>query len=242
MFQSTQTDEYLQMCIHRARHEYLTWVEQALDLIEQHQRPPGNGAQYRKSINDIGCNLGQFWKGLIRRETLREWTYTGYDVEDAYLRAAKEVFPELSTRLRQLDIAREIPSEADISVASAVVEHLDNFVSGLENILRSSHEMVILRTFLGDATILARRTQKGAVKSYPVNQYSFSEVLGLFNSVGFATKVVRDNYTDSMPVFLDSADGAALVRTQYVVVGTRPWEGDGNESVPERGPVPPIGI
>lgn len=62
MFQESQNKEYLQLCIDRAKDVELTWVEQFLDIIFD---KVDHARQLR--LNDIGCNLGQFWKGLKKR-------------------------------------------------------------------------------------------------------------------------------------------------------------------------------
>jgi len=59
MFQESQDKEYLELCIHRAKNVDLTWVEQFLDIIFD-----SVASDNQLRVNDIGCNLGQFWKGL----------------------------------------------------------------------------------------------------------------------------------------------------------------------------------
>lgn len=54
MFEKSQEDGYLDLCISRVRNEYLTWVEQLLDIVENENYEGG------LKINDIGCNVGQF--------------------------------------------------------------------------------------------------------------------------------------------------------------------------------------
>jgi len=52
---------------------------------------------------------------------------------------------------------------------------------------------------------------------YYINQYSFREILELFDKHGYKTTVVRDRYTDSMPKYI----GKGIVRTQYIIVGEK---------------------
>lgn len=212
MFQASQNDEYLQRCIDRAKTTCLDWCEQFLDLVAK-ECPDIISSHY--SINDIGCNLGQFFKSLKKRN----WSldYRGYDIEKLYLDEAKKIFPELSVRLFELDITQQAPKEADISVVSATLEHLDFLSPGLDNILQSTRKLVVLRTFLGESGNKAIRMTPGAKTYYYVNQYSFCDVMSLFESHGFNAEIVRDRYTDSMPRYLNNG----LVRTQYVVIGRK---------------------
>lgn len=62
MFQESQNKEYLELLIDRARNVDLTWVEQFLDIIFD-----SVDSERQLRLNDIGCNLGQFWKGLKKR-------------------------------------------------------------------------------------------------------------------------------------------------------------------------------
>ncbi|MBF0103976.1 MAG: hypothetical protein HQM16_01505 [Deltaproteobacteria bacterium] len=210
MFQKTQNIGYLNLCIQRSKEIYLDWVEQFLDIIEGHIE-----RDKTYSLNDVGCNLGQFWKGLKRRNLGID--YQGYDIEQIYLDKAQEVFPELKGKTALHDVTQTKPRESDISVMSAIVEHFADFSPGLDHVLAQSKKLVIVRTFLGDAEIKIKFLQKGAEIPYPINQYKFLDVLELFDQYGFKTKVLRDRATDSMPKLVERG----ILRTQYVVVGYR---------------------
>ena len=69
MFQASQNEQYFDEIVRRANDEYLVWVEQFLDIIEEHY--DGLGGTQR--LDDIGCCVGQFWKGLKQRQ---------FDIED----------------------------------------------------------------------------------------------------------------------------------------------------------------
>ena len=62
MFQESQNKEYLKLCIDRAKNVELAWVKQFLDIIYDNFH-----SKSKLRLNDIGCNLGQFWKGLKKR-------------------------------------------------------------------------------------------------------------------------------------------------------------------------------
>jgi hypothetical protein len=209
-FHQTQDQDYLDLCISRAQNEYLNWVEQFLDLIEQNVK-----LESGLSLNDIGCCVGQFWKGLARRAL--GISYHGYDIEDTYLREARRIFPELSDRVHYLDIATTKPAVADISVVSATLEHLDSLSPGIDHFLTATKTLAIVRTFLGESSEHGSYKKPKALQAYAVNQYSFVELLEAFAKYGFTTTVVRDRNTDSLPKYI----GPGLVRTQYIVVGKK---------------------
>ena len=79
MFQESQDKEYFSLCVHRAKKTYLVWVEQFLDIISENA-----DMNTTLKLNDIGCNLGQFWKGLKRRDFVNI-DYNGFDYEEMYV-------------------------------------------------------------------------------------------------------------------------------------------------------------
>jgi hypothetical protein len=209
-FQNTQQDAYLELWIDRARNQYLTWVEQALDIIEERLGDTGGA-----SVNDVGCNLGLFWKGLKRRGLVLD--YRGYDVEQLYLDHALEIFPELDGRISRLDITSATPPTADVSVTSATLEHLDHLHPALDHFLDSAERLIVLRTFLGEAPVRSLQKLEGAQNPYWVHQHAFQDVLDSFDRHGFVPSVLRDRHTDSMPIYMQNG----IVRTCYFVVGAR---------------------
>ena len=211
MFQKSQNDEYLELCVNRVKNKYLTWVEQFLDIISEN-------VDFNKKLklNDIGCNLGQFWKGLKNRG-MNKIDYNGFDFEEVYLKKAINIFPELSDKLDLLDITNTPPPSCDITVCSATLEHLQFLQPGLDNMLLSTDKLILLRSFLGESQLKSIHIKKGAMAHYDIHQFSFHEVFSSFKRHGFSSIIIRDRYTDSMPRYLD--DG--IIRTFYVVMGVR---------------------
>lgn len=212
MFHASQNQQYLDEIVRRVNDEYLVWVEQFLDIIEEHYDCLGEG---NIRLNDVGCCVGQFWKGLKRRRLDIE--YYGIDVESKYINTALEIFPELKDHLIQMDITQEKPDDSQITVVSATLEHLQFLYPALDHILKTTEKLVLIRTFLGEHTSKSIFMKKGALFPYYVNQYSFCEILECFEIHDFETIVVRDVYTDSMPKYL----GQGIVRTQYLVIGNK---------------------
>ena len=211
MFQNSQDNEYIDICIQRLKDEKnLVWVDQFLDIISDQIT-----IESKLKLNDIGCNVGQFYKGV--KNAFPEIDYHGYDIEHLYLEKAKTFFPELKKSIFQLDITQEKPRVCDISVISATLEHLEYLSPGLDNILSSTKNLCLLRTFLGETAQKAIFKKETAKTYYYINQRSFLEILDLFDKYKFQTQIVRDKYTDSMPKYL----GQGILRTQYVIVGKK---------------------
>jgi SAM-dependent methyltransferase len=216
-FQESQDQEYLDLC--KARLESpinLIWTTQAVDILSI----PGIN-----SINDIGCNVGQFYKATQMNGSgcwLRNVDYTGIDSDECYLDIARSVYPYQEEPLRQflqLDITKNsLPMRTDATVCSATLEHLERPLESLDYLLRNTLKVMVLRTFLGEMPLKAIRFKPKAQKPYVIHQFSFMEILDLFSQNGFETEVIRDKATDSMPKYLDQG----IVRTQYFIVGKRP--------------------
>ena len=209
MFHATQNNEYMQNIVARVKNEYLVWVEQFLDIIDAHNFTTNH------TLNDIGCNVGQFYKGLLRRSFNIE--YHGFDIEKLYIDKAIEIFPELHGHVQKLDITRERPNTADITIISATLEHLDSLQNAFKNVLQSTNKLCIIRTFLGNQFKRAEHTKQGASRPYLINQFSFEEICEIISSYNFSTNILRDKYTDSMPKYI----APGIIRTQYIIVGRK---------------------
>ncbi len=215
-FHKSQDNEYLNICLDRVKNIYLTWVEQFLDIIYDKFSSDGVlNTDNKYLINDIGCNVGQFLKGLSRRKI--NFDYTGYDIENLYLKHAREIFNDYKNSFLFLDIEKEKPRMCDISVISATLEHLNNYQIGLRNIFETTKDLVILRTFLGENSQSHIMKKEKAETYYYINQFSFNDILDFFNENGFNTTIYRDKATDSMPKYLSKG----LIRTQFVIVGEK---------------------
>lgn len=105
---------------------------------------------------------------------------------------------------------------AEIVIRSATLEHYPYLMPALQHMVDGTERIIVLRTFLRDVedilTIPSPVLQYRDTHRKYSNQYSFKDVLGYIESRGFKTRVYRDEYTDSMPQFVDG-----VVRTFYVV-------------------------
>ena len=211
MFQESQDKEYFSLCVHRAKKTYLVWVEQFLDIISENA-----DMNTTLKLNDIGCNLGQFWKGLKRRDFVNI-DYNGFDYEEMYVEEAKNIFPEVSEKFNFLDITKTTPPQCDITVCSATLEHMEYLQPSLENMLESTDKLFLLRTFLGEIPLKSLRMKKNAKTYYNIHQFSFNEIMLSFEKLGFSSKILRDLYTDSMPSYI----GNGIIRTIYIIKGVR---------------------
>ena len=182
MFHASQNDDYFKVILDRVKNQYLTWCEQILDLLEEHCPGP-------KSLNDLGCNVGQFYKALLRRKLAIE--YSGYDIEELYLETASSLFPQAD--FRQMDLTAEKPEQADISVSSATIELISDPYPALDNLLASTSETAFIRTFLGQTHEVSPYLKEGAQRPYMIHQFSFKEVVFYFHQSGLSLEGLPEN-------------------------------------------------
>lgn len=214
-WQHTKSKAYIESVEQRLLNVRLTWVEQFLDIITN----KSDGSPV--SINDFGCQSFQFYKGLKSRSL--NFDYHGYDIEEKYIEIGLRVFPCMVGKYSLMDISVTPPHRvSNISVMSATLEHILDYRSALRNILAHTSRLVILRTFFGDRTHCSVVRENGASHDYLIWEFSFSEIMGIFDELGFTTSIIRDQYTDSMPKYLSHEYVTkGIVRSQYVLVGER---------------------
>lgn len=205
MFHKSQNKEYLELCVERTLGDKFDWVNQFLDIL-------GNTVG---TINDIGCNVGQFYKALGGKN---KTNYVGYDIEPIYIEKAKELFPDGKFSL--LNINNESPRSADISISSATVEHCGS--SALDNILSTTKKLAIVRTLVGMKHEEDYHQKKGSAP-YIVKQFSFEEIFKTFVKNGFRVKLEMDRHTKSLPYYIQNEEypDRGIIRTQYVIVGEK---------------------
>ena len=200
--------EYTELLLKRLRGEVpeLTWLRQVRDILRPNLRPG-------VTLLDIGCATGYAYNSFKGFGVV----YTGLDVEPEYLKIAAQWFSNIpEVDFIQYDIVAPPPRTAEITICSAMLEHCPYLMPALQHLVDGAERILILRTFLGDIEHI--HTIPSPVPEYKDthrkynNQYSFKDVLGYIEGRGFKTRVYRDEYTDSMPQFVDG-----VVRTFYVV-------------------------
>jgi len=201
-----QDDEYLDLMLQRLELDSppLQWCVQFADLVSDGFQ----GSTIPLSVHDIGCNVGHFCRVLARIP--QKVMYLGFDISETYLGIARSRYPEYHFTL--LDIETEIPAQqADVSIISATLEHIEKWELALSNILVSTRRLVLIRSFFGTESTEQMYKKPGAKHSYLIRQFTFEEVASLAQSMGFTACFFRDQATDSIPQYL----GCGITRTQY---------------------------
>ena len=177
---NTQNKDYLDLSIKRLNEPALIWVSQFTDIINSKMKSFDKPVL---KINDIGCNVGHFYRNL--KEIESKVNYTGFDISKTYLDIAHNHFPEANFILEDVGSSKfdKTKYNCDISIISATLEHIENYEVFLENIFQSTNDLVLIRTFIGNESRKDYCLKPGANQSYLIRQFKLAELKGKsFNS------------------------------------------------------------
>ena len=209
----TQNGDYLDLSVKRLSSPILVWVKQFTEIINEHID------FFNKSvvkINDIGCNVGHFYRNIDKIEHKIE--YTGFDISKTYLDIARQHFANTNFVLedvgaKNFDINKY---NCDITIISATLEHIHNYEQLLENIFKSTKKLVIIRTFLGEESRFDECLKPEAKQSYMIRQFKIDDLKDKNFNKGWTCKQVTDLATDG----LEKEVGEHIFRTQKVIIFT----------------------
>ncbi len=205
----TQNDEYLKLSSQRLSEPPLIWVNQFTQIINDFIGK--NKGEH--VINDIGCNVGHFARNvkLINSDI----AYRGIDISKTYLEIAKHHFPKLDFFIedfaqKELNISQ---FNCDISVVSATLEHIDDYEQFLSNLFKTSNQMVLIRTFVGETSEIDYRLKEGATQSYLIRQFVLSDLVNKDFNKDWLFEEIIDEATLSKPKVICNS----ITRSQQIL-------------------------
>jgi 2-polyprenyl-3-methyl-5-hydroxy-6-metoxy-1,4-benzoquinol methylase len=205
----TQNDEYLKLSSQRLSEPPLIWVNQFTQIINDFIGE--NKGKY--VINDIGCNVGHFARNveLINADI----AYRGIDISKTYLEIAKHHFPKLDFFIE--DFAQKelniFQFESDISVVSATLEHIDDYEQFLSNIFKTTSQMVLIRTFIGETSEMDYCLKEGATQSYLIRQFVLSDLVNKNFNKDWLFEEIIDEATLNKPKVICNS----ITRSQQIL-------------------------
>ena len=205
----TQNDEYLRLSSQRLSETPLIWVNQFTQIINDFIGE--NKGKY--VINDIGCNVGHFARNmeLINADI----AYRGIDISKTYLEIAKHHFPKLDFFIedfaqKELKISQ---FDCDISVVSATLEHISDYEQFLSNIFKTTSQMVLIRTFIGETSEMDYCLKEGATQSYLIRQFVLSDLVNKNFNKDWLFEEIVDEATLSKPKVICNS----ITRSQQIL-------------------------
>jgi len=198
----------------RAKNVDLIWCQQIVSMLDEYD-------QGEFSINDIGCNYGQFYKELKRRGFTDRVDYRGFDIDSKFLEIGKRYFPEISDKFIELDIESSVPPNSDIIICSACFEHLEKPYDALDNMLGSASKFIYLRTFVGTSAIEQIQSDTEFVSiPYNINQFNLFELSQFFFKKGFNFSCIPDLATNNSKEY-ELYPNSGIFRRMYIIKGVK---------------------
>jgi len=206
----TQNSDYLDLSVNRLSSPILIWVSQITNIINSNIENFDNS---EIQINDIGCNVGHFYRNIS--EIKRKVKYTGFDISETYLEIGRSHFPEASfvnedVGGQNFDVSKY---ECDISVISATLEHIEDYEIFLKNIFDSTRLFVILRTFVGEESLKEYCLKPGASQSYLIRQFNLDDLKNKSFNLGWEAEVIQDKATEGK----EKEVCEKILRTQKII-------------------------
>ena len=221
---STQNAAYLDLLESRLSEPRLHWVDQFIEIVNREVADGGLRGQSPISINDYGCNVGHFFRGIEDIECAVR--YRGFDISDTYLTIARRVFGR--DHFHHLNI-EQYPMDAawaksDVAVISATLEHVENYSRALKNIFSQTNARVILRTFVGNVSLMDRCRTIGANSDFIVRQFTVDDLVKIPLELGWDYRQEIDHATLGRSKMV--CNGTSLPRAQAVIVFTNSERSD----------------
>jgi len=218
----SQNDNYLNLSRTRLSQPKLKWVDQFASIINSKTKliiDSSNSINQSFLCNDFGCNVGHFFRGV--EDIILPINYRGYDISEIYLKIARNEFG--FEYFENLDVASEsidkLPRDADISVVSATLEHIENYHVALKNIFLTTRCLVVLRTFIGDLPLKDYCRTHGAKRDYLIRQFTLDDLVSLPANLGWFYSVHEDIATQGIQKMV--CNGNTIPRTQKILVFSR---------------------
>lgn len=216
---STQNAAYIDLLESRLNQPKLLWVNQFIEIINRELINGSLKGLSSISINDYGCNVGHFFRGIEDIE--HAVNYRGFDISDTYLAIARRAFGH--QHFHKLDIEQQ-PIEAfwpqsDVAVMSATLEHLEKYEHALSNIFSQTKGLLVLRTYVGKVSLMDKCRTVGANSDYILRQFTIDDLTSISTKFGWAYSREIDQATLGKAKLV--CNGDSFPRAQAVIVFSR---------------------
>jgi hypothetical protein len=225
-WQESQNENYLELLRTRLSQPKLKWVNQFTNIINikvKEFNGSSSCADRTFLLNDFGCNVGHFFRGL--EDIKFSINYLGYDISQTYLEIAKNKFG--AEFFENLDLASDstirVPREADISVISATLEHIENYEAAIKNIFCNTRHIVVMRTFVGNISLKDSCRKEGAKSDYLIRQFTIEDIVRIPFELGWSYQEEVDLATSNKIKM--TCNSKSIPRRQTVLIFSKTIKG-----------------
>lgn len=198
----------------RIKKTRLKWCKQLFQIINIKKLTE----KKKLLLVDLGCNYFQLYKEIKIRKLNRLINYFGYESEKKYVSLGLKHFPELEKKYKICNIESAKLKINDISVCSAILEHMERPTKIINHILKTTKQIVIFRTFLGKKNkkqVFFSSSKNG----YLIRQFNKYQMKKKIAKFGFRVKFYLDEATNKKSYFVNG--NKRFKRKFYFIVGTK---------------------
>ena len=133
---------------HRIQNISLKWCLQIIQILKKQKI-----FKKKVTIKDLGSNYFQFYKEIKLKKLNNNVDYFGYESEKKYVELGLKFFPELKKKYKIVNIENCKLINTDISICSATLEHTLNPGKILNKIIKTTNDIIIIRSFVGNKNL-----------------------------------------------------------------------------------------
>jgi len=198
---------------HRIQSISLKWCLQIIQILK-------NQKIFKKKVTlkDLGSNYFQFYKEIKLKKLNKNVDYFGYESEKKYVELGLEFFPELKKKYKIGNIENCKLINTDISICSATLEHTLNPGKILDKIIKTTNNIIVIRSFVGDKNLKKIYFTKKN-NGYLIRQFTRKFFTEKFSKSNFKTTFHLDLATNKRFNFINNSKN--FKRKFYIIVAVK---------------------
>lgn len=198
---------------HRIKNVRLIWCLQIIKILKSLKV-----FKKKNSLKDLGSNYFQFYKEIKLEKLNKKIDYIGYESEKKYIELGLKFFPELKKKYKVENLEKCNFSNTNITICSATLEHTLNPVKILNKIINSTHDIIVIRTFIGNKNLKKiYYTKKNS--GYLIRQFTKEFFISKFSKSNFKTRFYLDEATGKKYNFVNN--DKSFKRKFYIIVANK---------------------
>jgi hypothetical protein len=170
------------------------------------------------TIKDLGSNYFQFYKEIKLKKLNNNVDYFGYESEKKYVELGLKFFPELKKKYKIVNIENCKLINTDISICSATLEHTLNPGKILNKIIKTTNDIIIIRSFVGNKNLKKIYFTKKN-DGYLIRQFTRKFFTEKFSKSNFKTTFHLDLATNKRFNYINNSK--SFKRKFYIIVAVK---------------------
>lgn len=198
---------------HRIQNISLKWCLQIIQILKKQKI-----FKKKVTIKDLGSNYFQFYKEIKLKKLNNNVDYFGYESEKKYVELGLKFFPELKKKYKIVNIENCKLINTDISICSATLEHTLNPGKILNKIIKTTNDIIIIRSFVGNKNLKKIYFTKKN-DGYLIRQFTRKFFTEKFSKSNFKTTFHLDLATNKRFNYINNSK--SFKRKFYIIVAVK---------------------